>query len=304
MKKDRNNKKNEFEGNWVALVTPFKDGKIDEKSFKKLINFVIEKGCDGIVPCGTTGEAATLDYDEHIRVIELAVEFADRRVKVMAGTGSNSTKEAIELTKSAEKIGADAVLLIAPYYNRPTQKGLYEHFKKIAEECQIPQFLYNIPGRTAVNIEAETTLKLAYECKNIKGIKEASGNIKQISEIIKGAPEGFAVLSGDDIMTLPIMAIGGKGVISSVSNIVPKEMTELVRNCLEGNFQKAREIHLYLLELFNNLFIETNPIPVKTALYLMGIIESPELRLPLSPLSEKNLPILKDTLRKYKLIPE
>jgi 4-hydroxy-tetrahydrodipicolinate synthase len=293
-----------IQGNYVALVTPFYDGKIDEKSFKKLIDFVIENGCDGIVPCGTTGEAATLDFDEHIKVIELALEFSAGRVKVMAGTGSNSTKEAIELTKKAEKLGVDSVLLIAPYYIRPTQTGLYEHYKKIASECEVPQVLYNIPSRTGVNIEAETVLKLAHECKNIVGIKEASGNIKQISEIIKGAPENFSVISGDDIMTLPIISVGGKGVISSTANAFPSEMTKLVKYGLEGNFEEARKLHIYLLDAFNTLFIETNPIPVKTALYLMGIIRSPELRLPLCPPSQKTLEIIKNMLKKYNLLPE
>jgi 4-hydroxy-tetrahydrodipicolinate synthase len=293
-----------IQGNYVALVTPFYDGKVDEKSFKRLIDFVIEKGCDGIVPCGTTGEAATLDFDEHIRVIELALEFSAGRVKVMAGTGSNSTQEAIQLTKKAEKLGVDSVLLIAPYYIRPTQLGLFEHYKRISSECEVKQVLYNIPSRTAVNIEAETVLKLAHECKNIVGIKEASGNIKQISEIIRDAPENFSVISGDDIMTLPILSLGGRGVISSTANIFPSEMTNLVKYCLEGDFHQARKIHMFLLEAFNTLFVETNPIPVKTALYLMGIIRSPELRLPLAPISQKNLDVLKNMLKKYGFLSE
>ncbi len=286
-------------GNYVALVTPFKDGKIDEKSLKKLIEFLIKEGCDGIVPCGTTGEAATLDYDEHIRVIELTMEYVDGRVKVMAGTGSNSTKEAIELTKEAEKLKVDSVLLIAPYYNKPTQRGLYEHFKKIAEECAVPQVLYNIPGRTSVNIESETVIRLANECKNIVGIKEASGNFKQIFQIIKGAPENFSVVSGEDMLTLPMISVGATGVISAVANLVPKKMTDLVRLSLEGDLEKANEIHYELIELFDTLFIETNPVPVKTALYIAGIIDSPEVRLPLAPISDKNFDILKRVVQKY-----
>ncbi len=289
-------------GNYVALVTPFKDDKIDRKSFKRLIDFVISKGVDGIVPAGTTGEAATLDYDEHIEVIELAMEYASGRVKVMAGTGSNSTKEALQLTKAAEKIGVDYALIIAPYYNKPTQKGLYEHYKKIAEECSVKQLIYNIPGRTAVNVSAEVILSLASECKNIVGVKEASGDFKQMSEIVKSAPPHFSLISGEDALTLPIMAIGGKGVISAVANVFPSQMTELVKRSLKGEFDKARDIHLYLLEFFQVAFIETNPVPVKTALYLMGIIDSPEVRLPLCPMSQKNLEILKNTLKKYKLL--
>ncbi len=292
----------EIKGNYVALVTPFKDGEIDVESLRKLINYVIEGGCDGVVPCGTTGESATLDYKEHVKVIELTMKFVDGRVGVMAGTGSNSTREAIELTREAQKLGVDSVLIIAPYYNKPTQKGLYEHFKKIAEECDVPQIIYNIPGRTAVNVSAEVILKLAHECKNIVGVKEASGDLKQISEIIKGAPENFSVLSGDDILTLPIIALGGKGVISAVANLIPDRITELVRKALEGKIEEARKIHMELLDILEILFIETNPIPVKTALYLRGIISSPELRLPLIQMSEHNLVKLKDVLKRHGII--
>lgn len=286
-------------GNYVALVTPFKYGKIDEKSLKRLIEFLIKGGCDGIVPCGTTGEAATLDYDEHIKVIDLTMEYVAGRVKVMAGTGSNSTKEALELTKEAEKLKVDSVLLIAPYYNKPTQRGLYEHFKKIAEECEVPQVLYNIPARTSVNIEAETVIRLANEFKNIVGVKEASGNFKQICQIINGTPERFSVISGEDLLTLPMICVGGTGVISAVANLVPKKMTDLVHLALQGKIEEAKKIHYEILELFDVLFIETNPVPVKTALYLAGMIDSPEVRLPLVPISDKNLDVLKKVVQKY-----
>ncbi|MCS7213065.1 MAG: 4-hydroxy-tetrahydrodipicolinate synthase [Candidatus Calescibacterium sp.] len=291
-----------IKGNYVALITPFKDGKIDTRSLRRLIDFLIEQGCDGIVPCGTTGEAATLDYEEHIKVIELTMEYVAGRVKVMAGTGSNSTKEAIELTKEAEKLKVDSVLLIAPYYNKPTQRGLYEHFRKIAEECSVPQVLYNIPGRTSVNIEAETVIRLANDCKNIVGIKEASGNFKQICDIIKGAPESFSVISGEDLLTLPMISVGARGVISATANVIPKKMTDLVRYSLEGKLDQAKKIHYEILKLFEVLFIETNPVPVKTAMYIMGIIDSPEVRLPLAPISEKNLAILKETLKNHGIV--
>lgn len=292
----------EIRGNYVALVTPFKDGKVDARSLKRLVDFVIEQGCDGVVPCGTTGEAATLDYDEHIRVIELTLEYVAGRVRVMGGTGSNSTAEAIELTKAAERLKVDSVLLISPYYNKPTQRGLYEHFRKIAEECSVPQVLYNIPGRTAVNMDAETVIRLANDCKNIVGIKEASGNFKQICEIISRAPAGFSVMSGEDLLTLPMISVGGKGAISAVSNVVPGKMSQIIHKALEGDFDSAMKAHYEILKLFDVLFIETNPVPVKTALYLMGIIESPEVRLPLAPLSERSLEVLRKTLADLKLI--
>lgn len=286
-------------GTYVALVTPFKDGKIDEKSFKRLINFVIDNGCQGVVPCGTTGESATLDFDEHERVISLAMEYSDGRVKVMAGTGSNSTAEAIKLTKFAEKVKADYALLITPYYNKPTQKGLYEHFKAISDECEIPLVIYNVPSRTGVNITADTILSLS-QFKNIVGVKEASGNLKQIQDIIGGSPENFSVLSGDDGLTFLILALGGKGVISVTANLLPKMVSDMVSSFLAGRFEESKRIHYKLAKMNEVLFIETNPAPVKAALFINKIIESGELRLPLVPVSENNFKIIQETLNYYK----
>ena len=302
VKKTREKKENEIIGNYVALVTPFYKDKVDERSLRNLIDFVIEKGCHGVVPCGTTGESATLTPEEHVKVIELTLKHVGGRVKVMAGTGSNSTREAIELTKEAKKLGVDSVLLIAPYYNKPTQKGLYEHFRKIAESVDIPQVLYNIPGRTAVNISADTMIKLSKNCKNIVGVKEASGNLFQISKIVRETSRSFSVLSGDDALTLPILSVGGKGVISASANVVPDKLTALVVSFLEGKTSEALSMHQRLLDIFEVLFIETNPVPVKTALYLMGVIRSPEVRLPLAPMKKENEQKLKKVLKKKKIL--
>ncbi|MCM8765942.1 MAG: 4-hydroxy-tetrahydrodipicolinate synthase [Candidatus Omnitrophica bacterium] len=285
----------------VAIVTPFKDGRVDEKCFEKLIEFHLEKGTDGIVPCGTTGESATLSFEEHEKVIELTIETVGGKIPVIAGTGSNSTQEAIVLTKHAQKAGADASLQVAPYYNRPTQKGLYEHFKAIAEEVNIPIILYNIPSRTGVNIEPETMAKLAKDCKNIIGVKEASGSLDQMSRIKTLCPPEFLLISGDDSLTLPILSIGGVGVISVVANIVPQDVKKMISYFEKGEIKKAQEIHYKLLPLIKAMFIETNPIPVKTA---MGILEmcSPELRLPLSSMLPENLEKLKKALKDYGLL--
>lgn len=293
-------KKVELKGAIVALVTPFKNGKIDYEAFKKHIDFVIENGVSGVVPCGTTGESATLDYEEHEKLIEVSVEHVNKRVPVIAGTGSNSTKEAIKLSKFAEKAGADALLLITPYYNRPSQKGLIEHFKAVAEEVEIPLIMYNVPSRTGVNMLPETVARLS-EIKNIKGIKEASGNISQISEIIRLCGDDFVVLSGDDALTFPVMALGGKGVISVTANIVPSRVSELTESLLKMDYERARKIHFELSELTGAMFIEVNPVPVKTALFLMKRM-SGELRLPLAEMSEENLKKLKAVLKKYNLI--
>jgi len=289
-----------FTGVFTAIVTPFKDGKVDEKTFKELIRFGIEQGVSGIVPCGTTGESPTLSHDEHKRVVELTVSEVSGQVKVIAGTGSNSTEEAIDLTQHAKSVGADAVLLVSPYYNKPTQEGLYQHFKKIAEVVDIPIILYNIAGRTAVNIENATVKRLS-EIPNIVGVKEASGNILQMSEVIRLCGPDFDVLSGDDQMTFPLMALGGKGVISVVSNIIPNKMCSLVRLMLEGKVAEARAIHFEIYELCQAMFIETNPIPVKAVLGLMGKL-TPEYRLPLCPPAEANLEKLKGILDKYGLL--
>ncbi|MGE4357030.1 MAG: 4-hydroxy-tetrahydrodipicolinate synthase [Candidatus Omnitrophota bacterium] len=290
-----------IKGSIVAIVTPFKDGRVDEVNFKKLINFHLEAGTDGIVPCGTTGESATLSFEEHERVIELTIETVKGKIPVIAGTGSNSTSEAIMLTKHAKKAGADASLLVSPYYNRPTQKGLYEHFKAIAEAVDIPIILYNIASRTGVNIEPETIAKLAHNCKNIIGVKEASGSLDQMSRIKSLCPPDFLLISGDDSLTLPILAIGGVGVISVVANIVPREVKEMI-SCFErGEIKKAQQIHYKLLPLIKAMFIETNPIPVKTAMGLLGMCTA-ELRLPLCSMSEENLEKLKKVLKEYGLL--
>ncbi|HOJ44294.1 MAG TPA: 4-hydroxy-tetrahydrodipicolinate synthase [Syntrophorhabdaceae bacterium] len=292
-----------LKGVYTAIVTPFKDGLVDEASFKNLMDLQLKAGIDGLVPCGSTGEAATLDYEEHIRVIEITVRHVNGRVPVVAGTGSNSTREAIELTEAAKKVGADMCLLAAPYYNKPTQEGLYQHFKKIAEEVDIPVVLYNVPGRTGVNIAPETVYRLS-QVKNIIGIKEASGSLTQVSDIYRLTKGMFTIMSGDDNLFLPMMSVGAKGVISVASNIIPEKMIELYRAFLvEKDIQKAIDVHTELMPLMQAMFIETNPIPVKAALSFMGIIKN-ELRLPLCPISEKNSEILKGIVKSYGLIKE
>lgn len=289
-----------IKGAIVAMVTPFKDGMVDEEALKKLIEFQIENGTDGIVPCGTTGESATLSYEEHERVIELTIETVNKRIPVIAGTGSNSTREAIALTKHAEKVGADAALLITPYYNKPTQDGLYHHFKAVSEEVSIPLILYNVPSRTGVNLLPETVARLK-ELKNIYGIKEATGDLRQVSQLIKLCGKDFVVLSGDDFVTLPMLAVGAKGVISVTSNIIPKDVAQMVDAFFAGDFKKSEEIHYKMWDINVAMFLETNPIPVKTALGMMGMI-TPELRLPLVGMSEGNKKKLQEILQKYKLI--
>lgn len=275
-----------FEGSYVALVTPFKNGKVDFEKLKELVEFHIKNGTNGLVPCGTTGESATLNYDEHEKVIEVVVKQVAGRIKVVAGTGSNSTAETIEMTVFAKKVGADGALLVSPYYNKPTQKGIYLHFKKVADEIDIPIMLYNIQSRTAVNIEPETIAKLHSECKNIVAIKEASGSLEQMSKIKMLCPK-IDIVSGDDALTLPLMSIGGVGVVSVVANIVPKDVSDMVWAYLKGDAEKAKRLHFKLFNLIKAMFIETNPIPVKTAMGLMGLC-SDELRLPMCAMDEKN----------------
>ncbi len=289
-----------FSGSIVALVTPFKNGKIDEKSLADLIEWHIRSGTDGIVPCGTTGESATLSHEEHQQVVEFTIRAVKRRVPVIAGSGSNSTEEAIALTRHAKKAGADGALLIAPYYNKPTQEGLYQHYRAIAKAVDIPIVLYNIPGRTSVNILPKTIARLA-EIKNIVAIKEGTGSLQQISEIVRLCGERLTVLSGDDFTAVPTMAIGGKGVISVTANIVPKEMTAMIASAAKGDYVAAAKMHYQLWDLHEALFLETNPIPVKSALALMKRCR-PEVRLPLTPLSAENLEKLKKTIRAYGLI--
>ena len=290
-----------FRGSIVAIVTPFRNGKVDEKKFRDLIEFQIKNGSSGIVPCGTTGESATLSFEEHDRVIEIAVEQVKKRVPVIAGTGSNSTEEAIMLTRHAAGAGADASLQVSPYYNRPTQKGLYEHFKAIADSVDIPIILYNIASRTGVNIEPETIARLANDCKNIAGVKEASGSLDQMSRIKQLCGNKFDLMSGDDSLTLPVLSIGGTGIISVVANIAPKDVADLVSEFEKGNIKEARELHYKLLPLIKAVFIETNPIPVKTAMGLMGMCE-PDLRLPMCAMLPENLEKLKKALRDYGLL--
>lgn len=292
-----------FKGSITAIVTPFKNGKVDEKKLRELIEFQIKNGTAGIVSCGTTGESATLLFEEHVRVIEITIEQVNKRAQVIAGTGSNSTEEAIMLTRHASEAGADASLQVSPYYNRPTQKGLYEHFKAVANAVSIPIILYNIASRTGVNIEPETIAKLANDCENIRGVKEASGSLDQMSRIRQLCPKDFDLISGDDSLTLPVLSIGGTGVISVAANIVPEDVACLVESFEEGNIKKAREIHYKLLPLVKSLFIETNPIPVKTALSLLGMCE-PDLRLPMCPMQPDNLDKLKLALKTYGLLKE
>jgi len=283
----------------VALVTPFKGGKIDEKALRELVEFHIKNGTTALVPCGTTGESATLSYEEHDRVIELTIEFAGGRIPVIAGTGSNSTEEAIMLTRHAKKAGAAASLQVSPYYNRPTQKGLYLHFKAIAEAVDIPLILYNIASRTGVNIEPETFAKLA-EIKNIIGVKEASGSLEQMSRIRKICPKEFLLISGDDALTLPVMSIGGVGIISVVANIIPRDVADMCNAFERGDLKRCEDLHYKMLGLVKAMFIETNPIPVKTAMGLMKMIE-PSLRLPMCEMLPENKEKLVKALKEYGL---
>ncbi|MBN2179408.1 MAG: 4-hydroxy-tetrahydrodipicolinate synthase [Deltaproteobacteria bacterium] len=289
-----------FKGAIVAIVTPFKNGEVDEEALRELIEFQIESGTDGIVPCGTTGESATLSHEEHDRVIEIAVDAVKKRVPVIAGTGSNSTKEAIRLTRHAHEVGADGALMVTPYYNRPTQEGLYQHYKAVAEEVPIPVIPYNVPSRTGTNLLPETDARLA-KISNIVGIKEASGDLKQISKVIQLCGDDFDVLSGDDFTVLPLLAVGGKGVISVVSNVAPADMAGLVDAFEAGGYAKAREFHFKMWPLMEALFFETNPIPAKAALSMMGKINY-ELRLPLCRMSDANYDRLRQVLAGYGLV--
>jgi 4-hydroxy-tetrahydrodipicolinate synthase len=289
-----------FSGAIVAIVTPFRNGKVDEEALRKLIEEQIAAGTDGIAPCGTTGESTTLSHEEHDRVIEITIEAVRKRVPVIAGTGSNSTAEALRLTRHAWEAGADAALMVCPYYNRPTQEGLYRHYRTIADEIPIPIIIYNIAGRTGVNMLPETLARLA-KIPNIVGVKEASGSLKQMSDVIQLCGPDFAVLSGDDIFTLALMAIGGKGVISVISNVAPADMAAMVDAFAAGDLQKARALHYRMSPLIDALFIETNPIPVKAALSLMGKIDY-ELRLPLCRMLPKNEEVLKAAMQTYGLI--
>ena len=284
-----------FQGMLTALVTPFRNDAVDEAALRELVERQIAAGIDGLVPCGSTGESATMTHSEHRRVMEIVVEAAAGRVPVVAGTGSNNTREAIELTRHARDAGAQGALLISPYYNKPTQEGLLAHYRAVADEVGLPLLVYNIPGRTASNVLPETIAQLARH-PQIVGVKEASGNLDQMAEVIRTCPDDFSVLSGDDALTLPLLGIGGRGVISTSANVAPREMAELVSAFREGDTVRAREIHYRLMPLFDALFCETNPIPVKTALAMMGVI-GPEIRLPLLPLSEPHQEPLRAVLK-------
>ena len=288
-----------FEGSFVAIVTPFKNGKVDAKALKGLIEFHIENDTNGIVPCGTTGESATLNHEEHEEVIRITVETCEGKIPVLAGTGSNSTQEAIDLTGSAQNLGADGALLITPYYNKPTQEGLYQHFELVAKETKLPIVLYNVPSRTSINMQPATVARLS-KIENIVGIKEASGNLVQVSEIIQSCGPDFEVISGEDALTWPILALGGKGVISVTANLVPEKFSRLCSTALAGDMETARSVHYELMKLNDIMFIETNPIPVKAALAIMGRIDN-EFRAPLCPPSKGNLATLQSVLEEYSL---
>jgi 4-hydroxy-tetrahydrodipicolinate synthase len=288
-------------GSYVALVTPFKNSEIDYNALENLIEFQLQNNTDGILFCGTTGESPALAGDEKEQLVRFGLQKINNAVPVMMGTGTNNIHHTISATSKAQQWGVDYALVITPYYNKPTQKGLFNYFGKVAENCDIPIIIYNVPGRTGVNITSETTLKLAETYNNIVGIKEASGDLVQLSEIVKHAPKYFAVMSGEDALNLPIMSCGGHGAISVTANVVPQKVHDLISQFNKGNYKEALNIHQELLELNKVLFIETNPIPVKETLSLMGMIEA-EIRLPLSFLQEKNKQILQEVLEKYQLI--
>ena len=284
-----------FQGSLVAMVTPFRDGRVDEAKLRELVDFHVAHGTDGLVPCGTTGESPTLSHAEHKRVVEIVIEQAAGRIPVVAGTGSNSTAEAIDMTVHAARAGATGALLVSPYYNRPTQEGLYRHFRAIAEAApDLPLIIYNIASRTAVNVETETMARLA-EVPNIVGVKEASGSLDQMTAVILACGPDFSVLSGDDTLTLPLLAVGGRGIISVVGNFLPREVAELTHAALDGDWKRARDLHWKLYPISKAMFIETNPIPVKEAMAMLGLIRA-EWRLPMCPMSDGNRERLRKAL--------
>ena len=285
-----------FTGTYTAIVTPFKNGKLDEPALERLIKAQIKGGVDGIVPVGTTGESPTVNYEEHVEIIALSVKFAAGKIKVLAGTGGNSTTEAIYLTQHAEKVGADGSLQVAPYYNKPTQEGLFQHFHAVARATKLPIVLYSIPSRCGVEIAVDTVNRLAHDSVNIVGIKEAGGSADRVSQLRAALGVNFTILSGDDSLTLPFMAVGAKGVVSVASNIIPREISHLVQAFAMGKHDVALKLHDKFFPLFKDLFLETNPLPVKAALAMMGMIEE-EFRLPLVPMSLKNRHLLKATLK-------
>ena len=290
-----------FRGAFVAIVTPFSNGQVDEQGLVDLIEFHIANGTHGIVPCGTTGESATMSHDEHHRVVELTVKTVNGRVPVLAGSGSNSTSEAIDLTRHAKQAGADGVLMVSPYYNKPSQEGLYHHYKAVAEAVDIPIILYNVPSRTSSNILPQTVARIA-AVDNIVGIKEATGDLNQISELIRLCPQDFSVLSGDDFTSMPTVLVGGTGVISVTSNVAPKDMSQMMDAALAGDLARAKQLHYKLFPLMKAMFYDTNPVPVKKSLELMGKIRSGTPRLPLYPMNDEALARLKTALADYGLI--
>jgi 4-hydroxy-tetrahydrodipicolinate synthase len=293
--------KRTFQGSLVALVTPFRNDAIDEAKLRELVEFHVKNGTDGIIPCGTTGESPTLSHDEHRRVVDVVIEAAAGRVSVVAGTGSNSTREAIGLTKHAAAAGAAGALVVNPYYNKPTQEGLYRHFRAVAESSDLPIIVYNIQGRTAVNVETDTMARLVRDCPNIVGVKEASGSLDQMTQVILACGPDFSVLSGDDNVTLPLMSVGGRGVVSVIANIVPRDVADMTHAALDGDWKRARDLHLKLFPLSRAAFLETNPIPIKEAMAMAGMIE-PELRLPMCRMSDANREKLRGVLRQFGLV--
>jgi 4-hydroxy-tetrahydrodipicolinate synthase len=290
-----------FTGTYTAIVTPFRNGVLDHAALRRLVKAQLRAGVDGIVPVGTTGESPSLDYDEHIQVIEACVDHAKGRAKVLAGTGANSTSEAIYLTQAAEEAGADGSLQVAPYYNKPSQEGLFQHFGAIAQRTRLPIVLYSIPGRCGIEIGVQTVQRLAKACKNIVGIKEAGGTPDRVSQLRAALGPKFSILSGDDSLTLPFMAVGAQGVISVASNIIPKEIKQMVQAFASGKIKEAQKIHERFYPLFKNLFIETNPVPIKAALAMQGLIEE-EYRLPLTAMSTQNRDTLRATLKTCRLL--
>lgn len=291
-----------WEGCYTALATPFaKDGRLDEAALRRLLAAQLAGGVSGLVPCGSTGEAATLTHEEYRRVIEICLEETQGRIPVIAGVGTNATWKALEMAREAQSLGADAVLLLSPYYNKPTQEGLYQHFCAVARGCELPVIVYNIPGRTAVNILPKTMARIAKSCSNVVAVKEAAGSLDQLTEILTLIPPPFVALSGDDSLTLPMMAAGARGVVSVLSNIAPKETAALCRHYIKGETAKAQKMHLKMFPLIKALFVETNPIPVKAALGLMGACR-PEPRLPLTPLSKESLSVLRRELKNFGLL--
>lgn len=291
-----------IQGAIVAIVTPFIDAKVDEEGLTDLIEFQIAGGTQGIVPCGTTGESATLDFDEHKRVIELTVQTVSGRIPVIAGTGANNTLEAIELTDSAKASGADAVLSVVPYYNKPSQEGLFQHFKAITDAVDIPLILYNVPSRTVANMLPATVARCAKELKNVIGIKEATGSLNQISEVIRVCPDDFILLSGDDFTSMPTVLVGGKGVISVTSNVEPGGMAQMIEAALAGDLARANELHYKLFSLMGSMFCYPSPAPAKKALELMGKIRSPEVRLPMTAMDDASIKVLQASMREVGLL--